>query len=167
MDAGISRGALPQGCCPGWEDAGHPGREGEGALPAPLPLCKGLQSASSPHAPLQQFSGGIPPCTPKRRVGHLSSPCSWASPWDVPPLLATGDGFGVLVVAGHTGGPISKDLGVVTWLPLSTTCAPFFVSLFIYNLVWLFFFFLLLLLFLLSHEVVEEKKILGQMCQAN
>lgn len=138
--------ASPGELCP--KDAAQAGRMqdtqgGKGKAPCqlPLPLCKGLQSASSPPAPLQQFCGGIPPCTPKRRVGYHASPCSWASPWDVPPLLATGDGFGVLVAAGHTGGPISKDLGVVTWLPLSTTCAPFFVSLFIYNLVWLFFFF--------------------------
>lgn len=138
--------ASPGELCP--KDAAQAGRMqdtqgGKGKAPCqlPLPLCKGLQSASSPPAPLQQFCGGIPPCTPKRRVGYHASPCSWASPWDVPPLLATGDGFGVLVAAGHTGGPVSKDLGMVTWLPLSTTCAPFFVSLFIYNLVWLFFFF--------------------------
>lgn len=137
--------ASPGELCP--KDAAQAGRMqdtqgGKGKAPCqlPLPLCKGLQSASSPPAPLQQFCGGIPPCTPKRRVGYHASPCSWASPWDVPPLLATGDGFGVLVAAGHTGGPVSKDLGMVTWLPLSTTCAPFFVSLFIYNLVWLFFF---------------------------
>lgn len=138
--------ASPGELCP--KDAAQAGRMqdtqgGKGKAPCqlPLPLCKGLQSASSPPAPLQQFCGGIPPCTPKRRVGYHASPCSWASPWDVPPLLATGDGFGVLVAAGHTGGPVSKDLSMVTWLPLSTTCAPFFVSLFIYNLVWLFFFF--------------------------
>lgn len=118
-------------------------REGRGRRPASS-HCLCAKGCKAPRVPLHlsNNSGGGSLCAPQK--GGLATSPPWASPWDVPLLLTTGgtsDGFGVLVVAGHTGGPISKDLGVVTWLPLSTTCAPFFVSLFIYNLVWLFFFF--------------------------